>query len=65
MLIFLFSPWMDPSFYRNRDKSKDSFYESQPYYGIRGVNRVSNRTVATLCIIFATVIVCLQFLAIR
>ncbi|XP_056642315.1 dnaJ-like protein 60 [Diorhabda sublineata] len=56
--------WSDPTFYNNRDKSKDKFYEERPYYGIRGKGKVSNFTVVAVCIALASFVVGLQALAI-
>lgn len=55
----------NPSFWENRDKSKDKYYEGQPYYGIRGVQRVPNRIIVAACLIFAAFGVCLQIILIR
>lgn len=60
-----FSPWKDPSFYINRNKADDKKYEDEPYYGIRGLKRVSNLTVAIFCLTITTIVVGLQVLAIR
>jgi len=56
----------DPSFWANRDKSQDtSDNYSNNYYGVPGIRRVSNGVVALICVLFTTVGVTLQYLAIR
>lgn len=44
--------WKDETIWEFRDKSDDKNYKDKPYYGIKGVNRVSNRFIATGCILF-------------
>ncbi|KAJ8966861.1 hypothetical protein NQ314_003255 [Rhamnusium bicolor] len=58
-------PWKDPSFYRNRNKSEDRYNEGKPYYGIKGVKKVSNFTVVIVCLSITVFVVVLQLLAIR
>lgn len=60
----VFSPWKDSSFYHNRDKSQDS-YNSQGYYGIRGVRKVSNLTLVLICISIILVGTSLQVILIQ
>lgn len=44
--------WRDETIWSQRDRSKDKFYQSKPYYGIKGVNRVSNTYIAAGCVMF-------------
>nr|CAI5868795.1 unnamed protein product [Callosobruchus analis] len=62
---FVHDPWKDPSFYANRDKSKDKFHEQDPYYGIRGIKRMSNTGIVLICLAFAAFGVAVQVFAIR
>uniref|UniRef100_A0A1B6DZU7 J domain-containing protein n=1 Tax=Clastoptera arizonana TaxID=38151 RepID=A0A1B6DZU7_9HEMI len=57
-------PFRDPSFYENRDRSKDDENKNQPYYGIKGINRVSNKTLVLFIAVFTFFGVGLQVLAI-
>ncbi|XP_017786616.1 PREDICTED: dnaJ-like protein 60 [Nicrophorus vespilloides] len=59
------SPFHDPSLWRNRNRSYDRFYESQPYYGIQGVQKVSNAAIVILCVILTLTGFGLQIIAIR
>lgn len=59
------NPWNDPTFYRNRDRTKDKYYSEDPYYGIAGVNRVSNSTIVALCLLVAFFAISMQVFAIR
>ncbi|KAJ8945431.1 hypothetical protein NQ318_009887 [Aromia moschata] len=36
-------PWRDPSFYTNRDRTRDAYYESKSYYGIKGLQILAIR----------------------
>ncbi|KAJ8913034.1 hypothetical protein NQ315_002050 [Exocentrus adspersus] len=62
---FRTDPWKDPSFYINRNRAHDRKYESEPYYGIKGINRVSNLAVVIVCLTIASLVIGLQVLAIR
>ncbi|VEN35050.1 unnamed protein product [Callosobruchus maculatus] len=61
---FFHDPWKDPSFYANRDRSRDKFYEQDPYYGIKGVNRMSNKSVVMICIALTVFGLSLQVFAV-
>lgn len=56
--------WSDPSFYANRDRSKDYYYRDKPYYGVKGVKRMSNGMFVLFIFGFTAVGVGLQVLAI-
>lgn len=58
-------PWKDPSFYRNRDLSRDEENRSKPYYGFGKLDRVPNSWLVAVLIAITTVGVALQALAIR
>ncbi|CAH1982184.1 unnamed protein product [Acanthoscelides obtectus] len=62
---FVHNPWKDRSFYANRDKSQDKFNEGEPYYGIKGIKKLSNRTIVMVCLAVAGFALALQVLAIR
>lgn len=36
-----------------------------PYYGIKGIKKVSNGTIALLCVVAAIVSFCIQLLAVK
>ncbi|XP_065159131.1 dnaJ-like protein 60 isoform X2 [Atheta coriaria] len=59
------NPMDDPSFFRNRDKSKDKFYESKPYYGIKGLPRMSNSVILVAVLLIMAVGMTAQVLAIQ
>ncbi|KAF7271334.1 uncharacterized protein LOC143191524 [Rhynchophorus ferrugineus] len=59
------NPWDDPFFYHNRDRTRDAEYEAKPYYGIKGIKKVSNGTVALLCIVAAIFSFCIQLMAVN
>lgn len=63
--MFNFSPWKDPFFYANRDKTKDQYYEQKPYYGVNGINRLPNNMIAFFCVMLTVIIVGLQVFTIR
>ena len=50
--INFYSEWRDESLWESRDKSKDKYYKDKPYYGIKGVKKVSNRFIAAGCVAF-------------
>ncbi|XP_067011554.2 dnaJ homolog subfamily C member 4 isoform X2 [Anabrus simplex] len=56
-------PFRDPSFWENRDKS--NIYYDRPYYGIKGVQKMSNTWIVFLCFIFTAIGVGLQVLLIN
>nr|CAH7725983.1 unnamed protein product [Callosobruchus chinensis] len=60
---FVNDPWKDPSFYANRDKSE--FHKQDPYYGIKGINRMTNKSVVIVCMALTAFGVLLQVFAIR
>lgn len=60
----VYKAWQDPSFYANRDYSKDSFDKDRPYYGIKGIKRMSNSVLVLLLVGFTAIGVGLQVLAI-
>lgn len=62
---FFFRTWSDETIWEYRDKSKDEFYKSKPYYGVKGMRKISNTWIVLLCIGFTCVGVLLQILAIR
>ncbi|XP_065562682.1 dnaJ-like protein 60 [Artemia franciscana] len=47
--------WKDSSIWEFRDKSKDQYYKSRPYYGIKGLQRVTNGQIVAACFIFMAV----------
>ncbi|KAF2901562.1 hypothetical protein ILUMI_04619 [Ignelater luminosus] len=56
----------DPTFWTNRKKYyQGDHHRHNWYYGIPGLQRVSNGIIAFMCIIFTSIGVTLQFLAIR
>lgn len=62
---FCYSPWDDPSFYHNRDRSQDVFYKNRPYYGIKGIKKQSNGTVAFVIVAITLVVFTIQMSVIR
>lgn len=59
------NPWSDPSFWHNRKKEHDTYYSNQPYYGIKGIKKVSNLVIVLFCLIITFIGVGLQVYAIR
>uniref|UniRef100_T1JMB0 J domain-containing protein n=1 Tax=Strigamia maritima TaxID=126957 RepID=T1JMB0_STRMM len=57
--------WHDRTFWEYRDRSKDSQYEGKPYYGIKGVKRMSNIWIASACIAFMLIGTVLQYYSLR
>ncbi|XP_066244840.1 uncharacterized protein [Euwallacea similis] len=57
------NPWDDPSFYHNRDKSKDD--PTRPYYGIKGLKKQSNGRVALFIVLVAGIAFSIQMIIIR
>ncbi|XP_066145878.1 uncharacterized protein [Euwallacea fornicatus] len=57
------NPWDDPSFYYNRDKSKDDL--NRPYYGIKGLKKQSNGRVALFIVLIASIAFSIQMVIIR
>ncbi|GLV35326.1 DnaJ-like-60 [Carabus blaptoides fortunei] len=57
--------WADETIWEYRDKSKDEFYKSKPYYGVKGMRKISNIWIVFLCLGFTSIGVLLQILAIR
>lgn len=57
--------WKDETLWSSRDKSKDKFYESKPYYGINGVKRVPNAAIAAGCVIFMMVGAAFHFVVVK
>lgn len=58
-------PWTNSSFYENRDESEGKNFEDVPYYGIKGLKRVSNASIAVILILFTTIGLGIQIAAIR
>ncbi|XP_047099821.1 uncharacterized protein LOC124717128 isoform X2 [Schistocerca piceifrons] len=59
------SPWKDPSFFRNRDRSRDDENRSKPYYGIGKLGRLPNSWLVAFLFAVTAVGVALQAVAIR
>ncbi|KAK4886704.1 hypothetical protein RN001_002975 [Aquatica leii] len=55
----------DPSFWKNRDKSRDYQYQDDSYYGIPGFQRLSNGFIASICVFFTLLCSAVQFYTIR
>ncbi|GLH13484.1 Putative molecular chaperone dnaj superfamily [Gryllus bimaculatus] len=45
-------PFRDKSFWENRDRSNDAANMQKPYYGIKGIKRVSNSWILTCLMLF-------------
>ncbi|KAK7789708.1 hypothetical protein R5R35_012309 [Gryllus longicercus] len=45
-------PFRDKSFWENRDRSNDAGNMQKPYYGIKGIKRVSNSWILTCLMLF-------------
>lgn len=60
-----FSSYPDQTIWENRDRSKDKYYREKPYYGIPGVQKFPNGTIALFCVLFACFGGLLQYFAIR
>ncbi|XP_049795246.1 dnaJ-like protein 60 isoform X2 [Schistocerca nitens] len=58
-------PWKDPSFFRNRDRSRDDENRSKPYYGIGKLGRLPNSWLVAFLFAVTAVGVALQAVAIR
>lgn len=43
------SHFYDPYIYSMRDKSQDKYYENQPYYGVKGLPKLSNTHIILTC----------------
>lgn len=54
----------DQTIWENRDRSKDKYYREKPYYGIPGVQKFPNGTIALFCVLFACFGGLLQYFAI-
>ncbi|XP_064602874.1 dnaJ homolog subfamily C member 4-like isoform X1 [Liolophura sinensis] len=55
----------DDTIWHMRDKSKDKMYEGQPYYGIRGVNKLPNSYIVYACLGLVASGIMLHFIALR
>ncbi|XP_005104922.1 dnaJ homolog subfamily C member 4 [Aplysia californica] len=55
----------DEKLYSMRDKSKDEYYKSQPYYGVKGIEKISNMQIVTGCMIFMLCGIVLHFVAVK
>ncbi|XP_060532079.1 dnaJ-like protein 60 [Cylas formicarius] len=58
------NPWEDPSFYRNRNKTKDKNCRSG-YYGIDGMERLPNSIIAGYCFFITIIMFGIQMFAIK
>jgi len=59
------SAWRDETLWSSRDRSKDKQYQNKPYYGINGVKRVSNATIAAGCVLFMVVGAAFHFVVVK
>lgn len=59
----VFSPYSDPSFWANRDRTRDDFYRNEGYYGYNGIPPFSNGFIVMICIFFAFIGAGFQYLA--
>jgi hypothetical protein len=48
-----------------RDEKEDGKYTDKPYYGIKGVRKISNAWIVVACVFFTAIGVGLQAIAIR
>ncbi|XP_043230377.1 dnaJ homolog subfamily C member 4-like [Amphibalanus amphitrite] len=55
----------DDTIWGMRDRSKDSEFSDKPYYGIRGVKRLSNGPIAVFCLLFMVLGIFIHVTAIR
>ncbi|XP_022918344.1 dnaJ-like protein 60 [Onthophagus taurus] len=59
------TPFDDPIFWHNRDKSQDKYYETKPYYGIKGLKKLPNVVIVLICLLVTLIGVVLQVIAIN
>jgi len=57
--------WRDQTIWEMRDRSDDKFYEDRPYYGIKGIRRVSNLWIAGGAVMVLCIGAACQFVALR
>lgn len=62
---FMGREFHDPYIYSMRDKSKDQYYENQPYYGVKGLSRISDDKIVLVCIGIIFVASFFHFFAVR
>lgn len=55
----------DETLWESRDKSKDKYYKDKPYYGIKGVKKVSNRIIAAGCVAFMVAGAIFHFIVVK
>ncbi|XP_059350435.1 dnaJ-like protein 60 isoform X1 [Daphnia carinata] len=55
----------DETLWESRDKSKDKYYKDKPYYGIKGVQRISNKYIAAGCVVFMLVGAAFHFIVVK
>lgn len=55
----------DDTIWGMRDRGEDDKFRDKPYYGIKGVKRLSNGPIAVFCLLFMALGICLHVTAIR
>ncbi|XP_046441840.1 dnaJ-like protein 60 [Daphnia pulex] len=57
--------WRDETLWSARDKTKDKYYKDKPYYGIKGMQRISNKYIAAGCVVFMLVGAAFHFVIVK
>lgn len=65
MVLLCCSEWRDETLWGSRDKSKDRYYRDKPYYGIKGVERISNKYIAAGCVVFMLIGAAFHFVVVK
>jgi hypothetical protein len=65
VFLLCFSEWRDETLWSARDKTKDKYYKDKPYYGIKGMQRISNKYIAAGCVVFMLVGAAFHFVIVK